>query len=95
MFERNILDRHGQFQGRHAPKQCVEHDLQFDAGELLADALVPAVAERDVLARAELQIVFHTLLRRVPTLELAVPIAGVPLKHDRLAYGVYELPVTW
>jgi hypothetical protein len=19
----------------------------------------------------------------------------VPLKHDRLAYGVYELPVTW
>jgi len=47
------------------------------------------------LARAELQIVFHTLLRRVPTLELAVPIDDVPLKHDRLAYGVYELPVTW
>jgi cytochrome P450 len=47
------------------------------------------------LARAELQIVFHTLFRRVPTLELAVPIEDVPLKHDRLAYGVYELPVTW
>ena len=47
------------------------------------------------LARAELQIVFHTLLRRIPTLELAVPIEDVPLKHDRLAYGVYELPVTW
>jgi len=47
------------------------------------------------LARAELQIVFHTLLRRVPTLELAVPIEDVPFKHDRLAYGVYELPVTW
>ena len=47
------------------------------------------------LARAELQIVFHTLFRRVPTLELAVPIDEVPLKHDRLAYGVYELPVTW
>src|ERR1700733_6785952 len=47
------------------------------------------------LARAELQIVFHTLFRRVPTLELAVPIDDVPLKHDRLAYGVYELPVTW
>jgi hypothetical protein len=28
-------------------------------------------------------------------LELAVPIEDVPLKHDRLAYGVYELPVTW
>jgi cytochrome P450 len=47
------------------------------------------------LARAELQIVFHTLLHRIPTLELAVPIEDVPFKHDRLAYGVYELPVTW
>jgi cytochrome P450 len=47
------------------------------------------------LARAELQIVFHTLLRRIPTLELAAPIDDIPFKHDRLAYGVYELPVTW
>jgi cytochrome P450 len=47
------------------------------------------------LARAELQIVFHTLFRRIRTLELAVPIGDIPFKHDRLAYGVYELPVTW
>ena len=47
------------------------------------------------LARAELQIVFHTLFRRIPTLELAAPIEDIPFKHDRLAYGVYELPVTW
>ena len=47
------------------------------------------------LARAELQIVFHTLLRRIPTLRLAIPFDEVPFKHDRLAYGVYELPVTW
>jgi cytochrome P450 len=47
------------------------------------------------LARAELQIVYHTLLHRIPTLELAVPIDDIPFKHDRLAYGVYELPVTW
>ena len=47
------------------------------------------------LARAELQIVLHTLLRRIPTLKLAVPIDEIPFKHDRLAYGVYELPVTW
>ena len=47
------------------------------------------------LARAELQIVFHTLFQRIPTLKLAVPIEEVPFKHDRLAYGVYELPVTW
>ncbi len=47
------------------------------------------------LARAELQIVFHTLLRRIPTLRLAVPFDEVPFKHDRLTYGVYELPVAW
>jgi hypothetical protein len=42
-----------------------------------------------------MQIVFHTLARRIPTLKLAIPIEDVPLKDDRLAYGVYELPVTW
>ncbi|MGV0837756.1 cytochrome P450 [Mycolicibacterium thermoresistibile] len=47
------------------------------------------------LARAELQIVFHTLLRRIPTLKLATTIDQIPFKDDRLAYGVYELPVTW
>lgn len=47
------------------------------------------------LARAELQIVFQTLLRRIPTMALAVPIEEIMFKHDRLAYGVYELPVTW
>ena len=47
------------------------------------------------LARAELQIVYRTLFRRIPTLALAVPIEDIPFKHDRLAYGVYELPVTW
>ena len=47
------------------------------------------------LARAELQIVFPTLFRRIPTLELAIPFEEVPFKHDRLAYGVYELPVHW
>jgi cytochrome P450 len=47
------------------------------------------------LARAELQIVYRTLLRRMPTLAPAVPVDDIPFKHDRLAYGVYELPVTW
>jgi cytochrome P450 len=47
------------------------------------------------LARMELQIVLPTLFRRIPTLRLAVPIEELPYKHDTLAYGVYELPVTW
>lgn len=47
------------------------------------------------LARAEMQIVFRTLFRRIPTLQLAAGLEHIPFKHDRLAYGVYELPVTW
>jgi cytochrome P450 len=47
------------------------------------------------LARMELQIVLPTLFRRIPTLHLAVPVEEVPYKHDALAYGVYELPVSW
>ncbi|MGV1768434.1 cytochrome P450 [Rhizobium rhizogenes] len=47
------------------------------------------------LARIELQVVYPTLLRRVPTLKLAVPFEELRFKHDSLAYGIYELPVTW
>ncbi|WP_330172372.1 cytochrome P450 [Streptomyces sp. NBC_01498] len=47
------------------------------------------------LARLELQIVYSTLYRRVPTLRLAGAIEDVPFKHDGSVYGVYELPVTW
>ena len=47
------------------------------------------------LARAEMQIVFQTLLRRIPTLRLAIPFEEIPFKDDRLAYGVYSLPCEW
>jgi cytochrome P450 len=47
------------------------------------------------LARLELQVVFDTLLRRIPDLRLAVPLDDVPLKDDAIVYGAYELPVTW
>ncbi|BAV40008.1 cytochrome P450 105Q4 [Mycobacterium ulcerans subsp. shinshuense] len=47
------------------------------------------------LARTELQIVYRTLLQRIPTLTLATALEDVSFKDDRLAYGVYELPVTW
>ncbi|MGI5219933.1 cytochrome P450 [Nocardia sp. CA-290969] len=47
------------------------------------------------LARVELQIVFTTLLRRMPGLRLAIPFDEVEFKHDKLAFGVYRLPVTW
>jgi cytochrome P450 len=47
------------------------------------------------LARAELQIVYSTLYRRIPTLRLATDLAKVPFKHEAAVYGVHELPVTW
>jgi cytochrome P450 len=70
-------------------------DLSRDASQQLGFGYGRHQCVGQQLARAELQIVFHTLLRRIPTLRLAVPLEEVPFKHDRLAYGVYELPVNW
>ncbi|MFJ7213403.1 cytochrome P450 [Amycolatopsis sp. NPDC098790] len=47
------------------------------------------------LARLELQVVYSTLYRRIPTLALATDVERIPFKHDGSVYGVYELPVTW
>ncbi|MEU6326355.1 cytochrome P450 [Streptomyces sp. NPDC047049] len=47
------------------------------------------------LARMELHVIFETLLRRIPTLRLAVPVEDVPFKSWANINGVFELPVTW
>ncbi|MFF1818608.1 cytochrome P450 [Kribbella sp. NPDC058245] len=47
------------------------------------------------LARMELQVVYGTLYRRIPTLRRAIELDDVPFKHDGGVYGVYSLPVTW
>ncbi|ANN20097.1 cytochrome [Amycolatopsis orientalis] len=47
------------------------------------------------LARIEMRAGFEGLLRRFPTLELAVPAEDVRLKTDMNIYGVHALPVTW
>ncbi|MFR0357688.1 cytochrome P450 [Streptomyces sediminimaris] len=47
------------------------------------------------LARLELQIVFDTLLHRIPTLRLATPADRLPYKDDALIYGIHQVPVTW
>ncbi|WP_216905583.1 cytochrome P450 [Nocardia noduli] len=47
------------------------------------------------LARIEMRAGFEALLRRFPTLELAVPADQVELRTDMNIYGVHELPVTW
>ncbi|MFC9436674.1 cytochrome P450 [Nocardia sp. NPDC057030] len=47
------------------------------------------------LARIEMRAGFAGLLRRFPTLELAVPAGEVRLQTDMNIYGVHELPVRW
>ena len=70
-------------------------DLGRDVGQQLGFGYGRHQCVGQQLARAEMQIVFPTLLKRIPTLKLAIPFGDVPFKHDRLAFGVYELPVTW
>ncbi|MGP8304023.1 cytochrome P450 [Streptomyces inhibens] len=47
------------------------------------------------LARIEMRAGFEGLLRRFPTLKLAIPAGEVKLRTDMNIYGVHELPVTW
>ncbi|MBE1582586.1 cytochrome P450 [Nonomuraea angiospora] len=47
------------------------------------------------LARLEMRLAYPALLRRFPTLRLAVPAEEVPLRPRAAIYGVAALPVTW
>jgi pentalenic acid synthase len=47
------------------------------------------------MARAELEIAYGELFRRIPGLRLAVPLEQIPMKDPGAFHGVTELPVTW
>ena len=47
------------------------------------------------LARTEMRIAYPRLLRRFPTLRLAVPDEEVPYRELSIVHGVTSLPVTW
>ncbi len=47
------------------------------------------------LARMEMRTGYAALLRRFPTLRLAVPPREVRMRTDMIIYGVHELPITW
>jgi cytochrome P450 len=47
------------------------------------------------LARLELQVVYGTLYRRIPTLRLAAPIEQLAFDRTGTTYGVACLPVAW
>jgi cytochrome P450 len=70
-------------------------DLQRDARRHVAFGFGVHQCLGQPLARLELQVVYSTLYRRLPTLRLATSIEHIPFKHDGSVYGVYELPVTW
>ncbi|MEV4112694.1 cytochrome P450 [Nonomuraea sp. NPDC049695] len=70
-------------------------DLRRDARRHVAFGFGVHQCLGQPLARMELQVVYGTLYRRVPTLKLATGLDQVPFKFDGMVYGVHELPVTW
>lgn len=70
-------------------------DITRDAQHHLAFGFGPHHCLGRSLATLELQVVYGTLYRRIPTLRLATDFADVPFKYDGVAYGVRELPVAW
>ncbi|GAA4957572.1 cytochrome P450 [Nonomuraea thailandensis] len=72
-----------------------ELDLTRDARRHVAFGFGVHQCLGQPLARLELQVVYGTLYRRIPTLALAAGLDDIPFKHDGQVYGVYELPVTW
>jgi cytochrome P450 len=70
-------------------------DLARPAREHVAFGFGPHQCVGQQLARAELQIVYPTILRRIPTLRLAVEPDEIAFKFQELAFGVYTLPVQW
>ncbi|MET7640790.1 cytochrome P450 [Streptomyces sp. NPDC005438] len=70
-------------------------DLTRDARAHLAFGAGTHHCVGQPLARMELQVVYPTLFRRVPTLRVATGLDEVPFKDDAVIYGVHRLPVTW
>ncbi|MGW5658030.1 cytochrome P450 [Streptomyces humi] len=70
-------------------------DLTRRAAHHLAFGWGPHQCVGQQLARIELQVVFGTLFRRIPTLRLAAAREDLRFKEDSQAYGIYELPVAW
>ncbi|WP_406150800.1 cytochrome P450 [Streptomyces sp. NBC_01012] len=47
------------------------------------------------LARMELQVLYPTLFRRIPTLRPVEELDTIAFKYDAIIYGLHSLPVTW
>ncbi|GAA2794784.1 cytochrome P450 [Saccharopolyspora taberi] len=78
-----VFDRPGDLDFSRAARQHVA--FGFGAHQCLGQNL----------ARVELQIVFDTLVRRIPDLRLAVGFDDIRFKEESAIYGIHELMVTW
>ncbi|MFF4541031.1 cytochrome P450 [Streptomyces aureus] len=79
----NSFDRPDEFD----PGRAARHHVAFGYGvhQCLGQNLV----------RAEMEIVYRTLFRRVPTLAVDADVTALPFKYDGTLFGLHELPVRW
>jgi cytochrome P450 len=70
-------------------------DLHRTPNAHLAFGVGPHSCLGQALARTELQAVLKVLLRRVPTLELAVPADTLARREGLLVGGLQQVPVSW
>jgi cytochrome P450 len=70
-------------------------DIRRPARQQIAFGAGPHQCVGSALARAEMQIVFGTLFRRLPNLRIAVPPEDIKYRYDDLFFGVHSLPVAW
>jgi cytochrome P450 len=80
------------------PELCSDPE-RFDVGRPspahLGFGHGPHLCVGQQLARLELSTVLATVPRRIPTLRLAVPLAGLEFKADAAIVGPATLPVSW
>ncbi|MFE4516974.1 cytochrome P450 [Kitasatospora sp. NPDC056783] len=70
-------------------------DLRRPSRPHLAFGFGPHQCIGQQLARMELQVALDTLLRRMPGLRPAEPLAPSAYKHNDIVFGLRSLPVTW
>ncbi|TCC35647.1 cytochrome P450 [Kribbella speibonae] len=75
--------------------EAADMDLTRSPNVHLAFGAGPHSCIGQSLARTELQVVLEVLLRRLPTLALAVPPAELPLVEGLLVGGLREVRVIW
>ncbi|MFI6215123.1 cytochrome P450 [Nocardia brasiliensis] len=70
-------------------------DIHRDAQRHLAFGYGAHACMGAALAQLELDIVFSTVLARLPELRLAGELPDAAVKYDSVLFGLHELPVTW